>query len=41
MEEEEEDGATNPGADESLVEEEDEAGEIVIDGSDETDQEEA
>lgn len=41
-EEEEEEGGTNPGADESLMEEEeDEAGEIVIDGSDETDQEEA
>lgn len=39
-EEEEEEGGTNPGADESLVED-DEAGEIVIDGSDETDQEEA
>lgn len=38
--EEEEEGGTNPGADESLVED-DEAGEIVIDGSDETDQEEA
>lgn len=41
VEEEEEEGGTNPGADESLMEEEDEAGEIVIDGSDETDQEEA
>lgn len=38
---EEEEEGTNPGADESLVEEEDESGEIVIDGSDETDQEEA
>lgn len=38
-EEEEAEGGTNPGADESLVED-DEAGEIVIDGSDETDQEE-
>uniref|UniRef100_A0A8C6V8T1 Testis specific protein Y-linked n=1 Tax=Neogobius melanostomus TaxID=47308 RepID=A0A8C6V8T1_9GOBI len=38
-EEEEDEGDTNPGADESLAED-DEAGEIVIDGSDETDQEE-